>query len=182
MSESTKKYVVVFDELHKATGELTPGSPGSPPLQVVSVHHRGDTVELDDETAKRHLEVGAILPAGDKRAKLIQPNEQTQGGVKREAQLGVVELEQHDAAQPGADGAKRTVETADYANMNVTSLKKAAKAAGVDIDAKDRKPQLVKKMQAWAKTQATEPEGDLRPGQGKDESPPPEHQPGDEPE
>lgn len=169
MSDAKKKYVVVFDQIGVDTGERIK-NPNGPDQAVVKDYFRGDTVELSKEDAERHLEHGAVIEASDSRAKLIQPNEPLRGGVKRDPQVGVVELEQHEAAVAGGEGASRS--PADYGSMKVTELKAEAKRLGVTVERGDDKAKLAAKLQEHA--------DGLRAGQGKDESPPPEHQPGDE--
>lgn len=186
--KNTKDYVVVFDLLGVATGEFVPQGPNQPAYAATTMHERGDTVSLDDETAQRHLAVGAIIPASDKRAKLVKPNDAPTGGVTRDVgvSIGAVELEQTAPATAGGEGATRGKDgklgtKAELAKLSVPALKDLAKTHGVTVERGDTKPKLAEKLSKiqvdTGDDTAAADDGELRAGQEPDESPPPLDQP-----
>lgn len=188
-SEATKEYVVVFDQLGYHTGEFVNQGPGMPQLAVVENAVRGDTVSLNAADAKRHLDAGAVIAKSDKRAKQIQPNEQTAGGVRRDVDvsLGPVELEQTEPATAGGPGATRAAggklgSKAELSKLTVTELKQLAADHGVTVERGDTKPKLAAKLAKVTAAADEEAATGDHPGQKADESPPPEHQPDAPPE
>lgn len=190
-TKTTKDYVVVFDQLGVATGEFVPQGPNQPAFAVTETYERGDTVSLDDATAERHLAVGAIIPASDKRAKLVKPNKAPTGGVIRDVgvSMGAVELEQTAPATAGGAGVTRGKDgklgtKAELAKLSVPALKDLAKEHGVSVERGDTKPKLAEKLskiKVDTGDDTAADDGELRAGQEQDESPPPVDQPEDPP-
>lgn len=185
---ATKEYVVVFDQLDKATGEYRSQGVGMPQVSVVENYFRGDTVSLTDAEAKGHLEVGAVVLKSDKRAKLVEANPVVERGVRRSVDAALpnaVQLEQAEAATAGGSGAKRTPAKlgtkAELEKLGVTELKQLAADHGVTVERGDTKPKLAAKLAKVKVDDAETASGDdtegTNPGQKHDQSPPPPDQP-----
>lgn len=183
---TTKEFVVVFDRMDVATGEVQT-APGMHPVALTTSHVRGDKVQLNDEEAARHLDSGAVLPASDPRAKNVKANDLAFGGVKRDPAIAALPLTEEptptlDELGAGAKSKRGTSlgTKAALEKLGNARLKELAAQHGVEVEAKDTKKTLAAKL-SKVKVAAGAGDETVNPGQGKDESAPPEHQPDDEP-
>lgn len=189
MSEktATKDYVVVFDQVDVHTGDLQNVGPGIHPVATSKSFFRGDTVQLDAETAERHLASGAVIDASDKRAKLVERNPERSTGVRRDPEVayGALQLTETEPAVAGGEGARRTTggklgTKQELAKMKVGDLKALAATHGVEVEPKDTRTTLAAKLSKVRTTGTDAGTGEPtldNPGMQKDTSPPNDESP-----
>lgn len=169
----TVKVVVVDDGLtYKAPGQKEPEPPKT---YVTLMANRGDEIEVDQADADRFTVLGAVAEPGSETArvaKAVQHRTGTPYGavaiapendntavqkIERQArELGLLAASQNQADDDSLTdvaGVSAAVpddlDTSDehaVAALNVQQLKRVAQQRGIEVEADDRKPDLVRKI------------------------------------